>query len=133
MSACKNCTLCRDNCPTGCIPSNRFLIHAEKCLTYLNEYELDFPAWVNPDWHNAIIGCSKCQEICPVNKPYWGNIETGPSFSEEETKLILNRTPEELLNPDMKMKLGQMIEDGYCTVLGRNLRVLIDKQKKSQH
>ena len=31
MEACATCSLCRDNCPTGSIPADRFLIRAEKC------------------------------------------------------------------------------------------------------
>jgi epoxyqueuosine reductase len=128
MKKCVKCVLCRDNCPTGCIPSDRFLIHAENCLTYLNESEQDFPAWVNPDWHNAIIGCMNCETVCPVNKPYLENIKVGPAFTEEETGLILNKIPEEKLSPGMKLKLHNFIEDGYLPMLGRNLMVLIEKK-----
>ena len=131
MVKCQKCTLCRDNCPTGCIPADRFLIHAENCLTYLNEAEEDFPAWVNPDWHNAIIGCMSCETVCPVNKPYLKNIKTGPAFTEEETELILKKTPEKKLSPGMKEKLHNFIEDGYLPMLGRNLMVLIEKQRKA--
>jgi len=131
MEKCQKCTLCCDNCPTGCIPADRFLIHAENCLTYLNEAEEDFPAWVNPDWHNAIIGCMNCERVCPVNKTYLKNIKAGPAFNEEETELILNKTPEKKLSPGMKVKLHNFIEDGYLPVLGRNLMVLIEKQRKA--
>ena len=40
---CKNCSLCRESCPTGSITDDRFLIHAENCLGSLNENDPDFP------------------------------------------------------------------------------------------
>ena len=127
MKACENCALCRETCPTGCIPSERFLIHAENCVTYFNEEETDFPHWLKPEAHNTLIGCMKCQSVCPVNKPYLDRIEDGPDFSEEETKLILNKAEVERLSPETRMKLDRMVEDGIYPVMGRNLRMLIEK------
>jgi len=130
MEACENCSLCRENCPTGSIPVDRFPIHAENCLGFLNEMEPDFPYWVQlqPDWHNALIGCMRCQFVCPVNKPYLRKIAAGPSFSEEETGLILNKTPLENLSQGTRQKLK--ISDGVYPLLARNLRALIEKQRE---
>lgn len=130
MEACENCSLCRENCPTGSIPIDRFLIHAENCLGSLSEREPDFPYWVQlqPDWHNALIGCMRCQFVCPVNKPYLDNIVAGPSFSEEETDLILNKTPLENLSQETREKLK--ISNGVYSLLARNLSALIEKQQK---
>ena len=130
MVDCENCSLCRENCPTGSIPADRFLIHAENCLGFLNEMESNFPYWVQlqPDWHNALIGCMRCQFVCPVNKSYFNNIVAGPSFSEEETGLILNKTSLENLSPATRHKLK--VPDGVYSLLAPNLSVLIEKQKK---
>jgi epoxyqueuosine reductase len=130
MVDCENCSLCRENCPTGSISADRFLIHAEKCLGFLNEMEPDVPYWVQlqPDWHNALIGCTRCQFVCPANKPYLDNIIVGPSFSEEETNLILNKTPLEKLSLETRQKLK--IPDGVYSLLAPNLSALIEKQKK---
>jgi len=130
MEACENCSLCRENCPTGSIPVDRFPIHAEHCLGFLNEMESDFPYWVQlqPDWHNALIGCMRCQFVCPVDKPYLRKIAAGPSFSEEETGLILNKTPLENLSQETRQKLK--ISDGVYPLLARNLSALIEKQRK---
>ena len=131
MDACEDCSLCRENCPTGSIPVDRFLIHAENCLGFLNELEPDFPYWVQlqPDWHNALIGCMRCQFVCPVDKPYLGNIVVGPSFSEKETALILNKTPLERLPLETRQKLK--ISDGVYPRLSPNLGALIEKQQKA--
>ncbi|HAA85103.1 MAG TPA: hypothetical protein DCE14_01985 [Kosmotogaceae bacterium] len=67
LDECKNCSACIRSCPTGCIVEERFLINASRCLTYFNESRRPFPSWVNSKWHNAIIGCLKCQMICPAN------------------------------------------------------------------
>lgn len=131
MKTCENCALCRENCPTGCIPSDRFLIHAENCLTHFNEAETDFPHWLKPEAHNMLIGCMKCQSGCPVNEPYLDKIEDGTDFSEEETELIWNKAPVERLSPQTRLKLDRMVEDGIYPVMGRNLRMLIEKEGKS--
>ena len=130
MEACENCTLCRENCPTGSITADRFLIHAENCLGSLNEKEPSFPHWVKlqPDWPNAFIGCMRCQFVCPVDKPYLQRITEGPSFSEAETGLILNKTPWEELAPETQKKLEDIY--GIYPLLARNLEALIEKQKK---
>jgi epoxyqueuosine reductase len=130
MKTCEKCFLCREHCPTGCIPDDRVVIHAENCQTHFNEADEDFPDWLESEWHNALIGCMECQSVCPVNKPYLKNIETGPTFSEEETDLILNRTPVEKLGIETQRKLEHVIQDGLYPYVGRNLRVLIEKQRK---
>lgn len=131
MKACENCSLCRENCPAGSIPADRFLIHAENCLGFLSQMEPDFPYWVQlqPDWHNALIGCMRCQSVCPVDEPYLNRIADGPSFSEEETGLILNKTPWEKLSPETRQKL-ENTSDRFYRFIASNLSALIEKQKK---
>jgi len=129
MKICEECSLCIDNCPTGSISPDCFLIHAEKCLDALNEREPDFPYWVQlqPDWLNAFIGCMSCQFICPANKPFLSNILEGDSFSEEETYKILNRTP----LGDLSAKTIRKLEKfgiGIYPLLASNLSALIEKQ-----
>lgn len=130
MEACENCSLCRENCPTGSIPVDRFLIHAENCLGSLQERDPDFPYWVQlqPGWHNALTGCMRCQFVCPVNKPYLHKIEAGPSFSEEETSLILNKAPWERLSSETRLKLEFF--GGIYPFIAPNLSALIEKQRK---
>jgi epoxyqueuosine reductase len=130
MDACTDCSICRNNCPTGGITGERFLIHAENCLGFLNEKQPDFPYWarLQPDWQNALIGCLRCQSVCPVNEPYLRNIRESASFSEEETAMILDKTPLEELLPDTRQKLDQVAAPLY-PLLARNLAELIEKQK----
>jgi epoxyqueuosine reductase len=125
MKACETCLKCLENCPTQCISTDRFLIHAENCLTWLNENEGDFPDWVKPDWHNALIGCMRCQLICPVNKTQIKNVAEGPAFSEKETGLLLQKVPFDKLAEETREKLISISANDWYEVLTRNLSVLM--------
>ena len=59
MDLCKECSACVRKCPTGAIPEDRFLLRAERCLTFHNEHPVDvpFPDWIDPSWHNCLVGC----------------------------------------------------------------------------
>lgn len=124
MKACENCFKCLENCPTQCISPDRFLVHAENCLTWLNEITDDFPVWVKPEWHNAVIGCMRCQEVCPVDSKQIGKVNTGPEFSEEETELILSKTPLEKISESTRIKLQSISADDWYDVFARNLKIL---------
>jgi epoxyqueuosine reductase len=128
MSDCTDCTICRNNCPTGCFDAERFLIHAENCLGFLGQRQPDFPYWVRlqPDWKNALVGCMRCQFDCPVNEPFIGNIREGPSFSEEETGQILEAVQLDQLSPETRRKLSDM-PDRIYPLFSRNLRELVDR------
>ena len=124
MKECNRCKACLNECPTKAIVPDRFLIHAKRCITFLNEGNEEFPEWVDPAWHNSLIGCMKCQLICPVNKRFIKWVEEGESFNEAETKLILSGVPLDRIPPETAHKLnrGYMVE--YLDVLPRNLRAL---------
>jgi epoxyqueuosine reductase len=125
MKECDKCTACFKACPTRAIVPDRFLIHAERCITFLNEWREEFPEWVDPAWHNSLIGCMKCQLVCPVNKHFIKWVEEGEAFTEAETELILNEVPLDRIPPETahKLKRGYMLD--YLDVLPRNLRALL--------
>jgi epoxyqueuosine reductase len=93
LKSCATCSLCQNVCPTHCIPKERVLLHADHCLTYLNENIGDFPIWVSFQSHNALVGCMHCQIVCPQNKKFLLLNEQIINFSEEETSIILSFTP----------------------------------------
>jgi len=127
MESCTTCSLCQNACPTHCIPKERFLIHADHCLTYLNENKEDFPSWVTVQSHNALVGCMHCQIICPQNKKFLQLNEKTINFSEEETSIILQKTLREHVSPTLAKKLAILDIDEYYSLLERNLTVLMNK------
>jgi epoxyqueuosine reductase len=127
MARCQACNLCQKACPTGAISSDRFLLHAEKCLTYHNEKEakIPFPDWIQPEWHNCIIGCIRCQATCPENKPFLNLVGETAEFTEEETMLLLEAVPTEQLPAATVAKMKLLSLTDYYKELPRNLGVLL--------
>jgi len=127
MEQCESCNLCQKACPTGAILHDRFLLHAEKCLTYHNEKDgkIPFPSWIKPQWHNCIVGCIRCQAACPQNKPYLSNIGETVEFDEEETALLLKGIPLEEVPMSTAKKLVTLGLTDYYNALPRNLSPLL--------
>jgi epoxyqueuosine reductase len=130
MEQCGRCSACIKKCPTGAILSDRFLIRAERCLTFHNERKADFPDWIDPAWHNCLVGCMVCQLVCPANKAVRGQFGKGESFTEKETALVLKGVSADQvprLTANKLQRLG-LLED--VALLARNLNVLI-RQRSS--
>jgi epoxyqueuosine reductase len=127
MKRCANCSLCRQNCATHCIPADRFLIHADSCLTYFNENEGSFPSWIDPRVHHAWVGCMRCQLVCPENKDVANSKETPILFSDEETTQLLQEIAWENITPVLKKKLVDLNMREYYALLRRNLSALLNK------
>jgi len=130
MELCNTCTACIKGCPTGAIRQNRFLLSAGKCLTFFNEASYEFPKWLAPEWHNCLVGCMICQDVCPGNKGHTEWIMPGGEFSEEETMMILDGVAQDRLPKNIVEKLQRVNMLDYYSLLKRNLRVLIENQRK---
>jgi len=132
MKQCEKCQACRRSCPTGAISLDRFLLHAELCISYRNERNGDvpFPSWIDPSWHNCLYGCLHCQRVCPEDKPFLNWIVEKEEFSQEETKLLLRG---QSLNHRTLEKLGNLdlADPDSLDNLPRNLRVFFQPLKKS--
>ena len=127
LKRCENCKACLKACPTGAISADRFLLKAERCLTFHNERRGDFPRWIKPAWHNCLVGCLYCQKACPVNKDVAKTVNDGPIFSEKETAFILQGPPPKEIPQAAIQKLEQLDVIEYLTVLGRNLIALHER------
>lgn len=127
MELCKECSACTLKCPTGAIPTDRFLLHVERCLTYHNEHppEVPFPEWIDPSWHSCLVGCLLCQKVCPANKKVKNWTEKGPEFNEEETRQILKGLNLDDLHKETKEKIENYDLVNYFDVLPRNLTPLL--------
>lgn len=131
MKACENCNICQQSCPAGSIGSDRFLIRAENCRTWSSEHEDVVLEWVRSHWHNTILGCMLWQMTCPANKAQMRNIATGPEFTEEETRLIVQKIPLDKLAGDARQKLANLTSDRTYNMLARNLEALMIIQDAS--
>jgi epoxyqueuosine reductase len=127
MERCENCSACRNHCPTGAIAADRFLLHAERCISFHNEKPdaVPFPAWLDPSWHNCLVGCLHCQRICPENKEVWKRVEDGVSFSRRETAMLRTGLPFDQLPAATVEKLERVNLDAYAKALPRNLNALL--------
>jgi epoxyqueuosine reductase len=127
MEKCTQCSACLRNCPTGAITDERFLLHAERCITFHNEKATDipFPAWLDPAWHNCLVGCMRCQKVCPANKTCLKWVEDGSKFSQAETLLLLQGVELGQLSSATRRKLELSDLAGLLNVLPRNLGVFL--------
>lgn len=127
MESCQNCHACRMRCPTGAINSERFLLRAERCIVFHNEKpgDIPFPAWIDPSWHNCLVGCLHCQKVCPENKDFLEWIEAREDFSEKETALLLRGVAVDQLAASTVRKLKKLDLIEYQNSLPRNLGVFL--------
>jgi epoxyqueuosine reductase len=126
LPACRTCRKCLEACPNHAILEDRFLIKAERCLTYLNEKPADhpFPDYVRKETHNALVGCMVCQRVCPYGKDALRGIKEGVAFSEKETSLLLGEFNDEFVGAKVDEKLGKVGLDR--SIFPRNLKALIE-------
>ncbi len=130
LPECDGCGACMAACPTGAIGDDRVLLHAERCLTHLNENPGDWPGWLPKSSHHCLIGCLLCQRVCPAN-PELPIERTGLRFSAADTRSLLGDTEPGGYRPETGMghKLAWLGQPGVQPVLGRNLRALLAARK----
>lgn len=126
LDRCGLCNACSRACPTSAIREDRFQIHPERCLTFLNERPGEFPAWIDPSWHHCLVGCMRCQEACPENRTVSRRVEQIGEFTEEETELLLDGgAADGRVSAGMRKKLVDFGMVEYKDLLDRNLGVLL--------
>ncbi len=128
LDRCQHCRACIIKCPTEAIRTERFLICAERCIAFHNEKpaRIPFPQWINPTWHNCLIGCILCQKYCPENRHVKDRVEILAEFSSEETALLLHYSAEDILPVTIIEKLSLLERSDLLDWLPRNLRVLLE-------
>jgi len=128
LPLCGKCRACFDACPTKAIHEDRFLLSAERCLTFLNEKpaQVGFPAWVDPSAHNALIGCMRCQWACPYDKEFRGWFEDREEFTEDDTAYLLEGRFAGKKAARIETKLKRIGLD--LSSFPRNLRVVLEQE-----
>ena len=125
MPECEGCDLCINNCPTGAIKKDRFLIDNSQCLSAMNEFGTDpFPDSVPFTAHHRAVHCSRCQYVCPKNAGFFGNAVKTFEFDESETALLLSGKKMEELPSPLSDKIKDCGMDWYYASLPRNLAAL---------
>jgi epoxyqueuosine reductase len=130
LDECADCGICEAVCPTGAIGPDRVLLRAQRCLTLANETAGGWPSWVPASAHHCLIGCLRCQRLCPAN-PELATVETGVVFSEQETTTLL--AGGEPVGPawtGIRAKLEALGQPYQEEVLGRNLQALLQAEQR---
>lgn len=133
MQVCKNCNACMTSCPNRCISEESFVIDAGRCLSLFNEVEGEFPDWISPKAHNALIGCMRCQLVCPANRNALATAGRLEDVTEEETRKILKGEPDQELLSSLSGKLGNMYPTRSAAsfpILTRNLKALLNTKSR---
>jgi epoxyqueuosine reductase len=130
MARCETCRACLASCPSGAITDERFLLRAEYCIVFHNEHpgHVPFPPWMDPSWHNCLVGCMLCQNVCPENRDVLTWIEDGAEFSAEETAHLLAGTPLDQLPAETVCKLEDHDLVDLLDILPRNLSALFEQE-----
>ncbi|MEW6525000.1 MAG: 4Fe-4S double cluster binding domain-containing protein [Bacillota bacterium] len=125
LAQCAGCRVCREHCPTGAIGQDRVLLHAEKCLSLVNQAPGDWPDWVLPSVHNSLLGCMACQDLCPANQGRRVKAVLGRVPPAETQALLQGGREAEALQEALEARFRDWGLQCGVEVMSRNLRVLL--------
>ncbi|MCG7845042.1 MAG: 4Fe-4S binding protein [Methanomassiliicoccales archaeon] len=127
MERCAECGACQKACPTNAIADDRFLLHAERCLTYHNEMPANtpFPSYISDVMHNAVVGCMICQKVCPANAEVKDWMVHCSELNEEDTRFLMKG---DFTGPHGKVMAARLEPLGLeLSMFPRNLKALLDR------
>ncbi len=125
--ACLTCSACTSACPTGALLEDSFPVDSGRCITYLNEVQPPFPEWLDRTGHNCLIGCMRCQDVCPMNGGLLQVVDLPVGFGEQETKWLLDPENSGVIHvPEgVKRVLSTCGLDYLEDVIARNVQALV--------
>jgi epoxyqueuosine reductase len=126
LERCARCRICGAACPTGAIGADRWLLRAERCFTLWSESLEPLPAVVPATSPLCVMGCLKCQEVCPENRGRLKIESSGIVFSEEETEAMLGDPDESRVEAwsAIRAKFNELGVSEDARLFARNLRFL---------
>jgi epoxyqueuosine reductase len=128
MKDCDGCDKCIRNCPTKAILSDRFLINSELCLSFFNKRDrgdLKIPDWIPNTAHHRLLNCTRCMDICPLNKHILQNLEH-IEFDENETTAMLEAEGYYDFPESVRKKLWYYDTGSPHKYFPRNLRLMFE-------
>jgi epoxyqueuosine reductase len=126
MVECDHCRACVAACPPQVIRPDRRTIDSVRCLTMLNEVPGEFPDWLPPDAHNALVGCMRCQDCCPRNANTTHKITEGVTFTAAETAELLHHEGDAPYSEALAARLEATgISKSFYKLLPRNLAAFL--------
>ena len=122
LKSCERCGRCVAACPAAALTKGSPWVDTNRCLTAFNERPGEFPAWLGAEAHNCLVGCLKCQEVCPHNhkKAREVVVDVAADFGAELAAAAAYAE----LSPATRALLEEHSLDRYFRVLQRNLAAL---------
>ena len=124
-----NCNLCIKNCPTRSLFAP-YTMNPFKCISYCTTFgkgnipkdveENSFSTW--------IVGCDRCQDVCPYNRNDWDEDEDFPNLEELvpllEPEILLKLSDEQLRNLIIPKTVGHIDTKDVETLRKNAIRFL---------
>ena len=129
------CNLCVKNCPTGSL-SAPYTMNPAFCISYCTTFGKGaVPEGVNENvFGEWMIGCDRCQDVCPFNRHDWNTGEKFPGLEELlpllKPETLLEVTDEELIDCIIP-KTANHIHPEEIETLRRNALRFLRNQKMS--
>lgn len=128
MELCSSCGSCVNNCPTGALNNDCFIVDTDKCISFYNENgSKPLPEWIPKTAHCRLVDCMKCQDVCPKNIEVLTSITDTIVFSEDETETILSGLDYQNYSESIKEKLRFFNNQNYnIDFIPQNLKALLE-------
>lgn len=121
LATCDSCGLCEDACPYNAIPSDKFILDPNRCLSFYMDLADPLPEWTRQAPLKSLVGCNHCQDICPLNSKFVIPPETQLGrITLQSTQDILSCQSYLELQPDTQAQFQTLDIEAWYDVFRRN-------------